>query len=271
MSSFGPRAVAVAFRIGLVASAVTAIAAIGVANQRVAAARAAAPAAVRVALLAPPREPIAAEARVFLTRAGGLAIDPTFTTKRAAHPRTRVTYNALRAYAGAPPRVPHGLTPNEFRIGGCNTCHERGGYSQRFGAYVPVTPHPEMGACLQCHVGDAKLMAIELPSAEPSDRCRQCHAPGAMRWRESTPNWRGLAPSVVVRTELVGAPPPIPHDLQLRENCLACHAAPGGVVEFRTPHPERANCRQCHLTTSESAEGYSRPGRGIADSGEDRR
>jgi cytochrome c-type protein NapB len=242
-----------AWRLGLVASAVTATVAATVAVRRIAAERAASPAAVHVALLTPPPDPIAAEARVFLTRPGLLASDPSFKPSRPAHPRTLVTYRALRAYDGAPPRVPHGLTPSEFRTGGCNTCHERGGFSQRFGAYVPVTPHPEMGACLQCHVGDAMLMAIALPSSEPSDRCRQCHAPGAMRWTEGMPAWRGLAAPALARGGPAGAPPPIPHDLAMRGNCLACHSAPGGVVELRTSHPERANCRQCHVTNGEGA------------------
>ncbi len=266
MSPLGPRAVGVALRVGLVASAIVAVVAINVAARRVAAERAAAPEALVVALLMPPAHPIAAEARVFLTRPGVLATEPTYGPRRAAHPRTLATYNALRAYAGAPPRIPHGLTPSEFQTGGCNTCHERGGYSQRFGAYVPVTPHPEMGACLQCHVGDAKLMAIALPSTDPSDRCRQCHAPGAMRWAESGLDWKGLAPPRVTRSAQTGAPPPIPHDLHLRGNCLACHSAPGGVVGLRTAHPERANCRQCHLTTSASANGFERSVRSVADS-----
>jgi hypothetical protein len=264
-----PRASVVAFGGVMAVSLVTAAVAVNAAVRRAEAARAAAPRAATVALMAPPGAPIDAEARVFRTRLGVLAGDPAFGVRRPAHPRTLVTYNGLRAYAGAPPRIPHGLTPSEFQHGGCNTCHERGGYSQRFGAYVPVTPHPEMGACLQCHVGDATLMAIALPSTDPSDRCLQCHAPGAMRWRESTLDWRGLAPPAVARSMPGDPPPPIPHDLDLRGNCLACHAAPGAVVELRTPHPERANCRQCHLTTGAPAEGYTRPASAMLTPGEE--
>jgi nitrate reductase cytochrome c-type subunit len=47
-----------------------------------------------------------------------------------------------------------------------------------------------------------------------------------------------------------GAPPTIPHPLQLRENCLACHAGPASRPEIRTSHPERARCRQCHVPQS---------------------
>ena len=34
---------------------------------------------------------------------------------------------------------------------------------------------------------------------------------------------------------LPGSPPPIPHDLQMRSNCLACHAGPAAVREVRIP------------------------------------
>ena len=101
---------------------------------------------------------------MFRTSTAVLAVTPTPGPRRSAHPRTLATYRSLRSYPGAPPRVPHGLTPNEFRTGGCTTCHERGGFSQRFGAYVPVTPHPEMGQCLQCHVPDAPRVGIALPT-----------------------------------------------------------------------------------------------------------
>jgi cytochrome c-type protein NapB len=204
-----------------------------------------------------PDEPIAEEAAVFRTTADLLAIDPGPGQRRSAHPRTLETFRALRAYPGAPPRIPHGLTPKEFQTGDCNTCHQRGGYSQRFGAYVPVTPHPDMGACLQCHVGDAVLMAIDLPSTDPSARCRQCHAPGATPRLDEPSGWEPEWPATV-RTSPGDPPPPIPHGLQLRGNCLACHSAPSGVEEIRTRHPERANCRQCHVESNARAARWER-------------
>ena len=51
----------------------------------------------------------------------------------------------------------------------------------------------------------------------------------------------------------------IPHDLQLRGNCLACHAGPAAVEEIRTAHPERTNCRQCHLTAPPGEDVFTRP------------
>lgn len=250
-------------RVFLVVSAVIALFAMITAVERLAAARRAAPKDVPVALLNAQDPPITAEAQVFRTRAEMLAIDPSGRPRRAAHPRTLATYRSLRAYPGAPPRIPHGLTPGEFQTGGCKTCHERGGFSQRFGAYVPVTPHPEMGACLQCHVGDAKLMAIALPGLDPSARCAQCHTPGATRWTDSSLDWTPLAWPRLTQVTVGQAPPPLPHTLVMRGNCLACHAAPAGVAEIRTSHPERANCLQCHVAAS-SVDLFARPGRAAA-------
>lgn len=259
MTSPGRRGPVMPMRVFLLASAATALGALLVAAERLAAARRTAPDDMPVALALAPVEPIAAEAGVFRTRPGMLAIDPSDDPGRNAHPRSLATYQSLRAYAGAPPRIPHGLTPAEFQTGGCRTCHERGGFSQRFGAYVPLTPHPEMGACLQCHVGDAQLMAIPLPGIDPSARCRQCHAPGATRWRDSTVNWVPLAWPRVSQPMQGRDPPPIPHTLDLRGNCLSCHSAPAGVAEIRTSHPERANCRQCHLAVAPTAGAFTRP------------
>jgi cytochrome c-type protein NapB len=214
-------------------------------------------------------EPIPSEAGVFRTRAAVLAIDPTPGARRSAHPRTLATYRSLRAYPGAPPRIPHGLTPLETLKGGCNTCHEKGGYSQRFGAYVPITPHPEMGACLQCHVGDVKLMSTPLPGVDPSARCRQCHASGALLWRDTSTNWKPLPWPELANTSGDLAPPPIPHSLESRGNCLACHSAPAGVREIRTSHPEQSNCRQCHVETNPATTDFARTRQRIAARYED--
>ena len=63
------------------------------------------------------------------------------------------------------------------------------------------------------------------------------------------PNFkRGTIPKVGGNNNaLDGSPPVIPHQLQLRENCLACHAGPSAPKEIRVTHPERVNCRQCHV------------------------
>lgn len=208
------------------------------------------------AFLALPQEPIASEADVFLTREA-LLVDPDGRRRVSAHPRTLATYRRLRAFPGAPPRVPHGLTSAELRAPTCNTCHERGGYSQRFGAYAPLTPHPELPACLQCHVVDAVVTGTTFPVA-PDDRCRQCHAPGRQASSAPQLDWEPAPWPQVRRPAIEGDPPPIPHHLEFRGNCLTCHMGPNAVAEIRTTHPERTNCRQCHVRADDNATEYVR-------------
>lgn len=230
----------------LLVSGITAVAALRVVLKRAAAHReAAAPA---VTSIVPSGEPIHAEAQVFRTSPGMLAIEPTTPRERRAHPRRLATVHFLRGYEGAPPRIPHNLTATEFRTFSCRTCHERGGFSERFTAYVPLTPHPERGICLQCHVGVDSVIGAEVADTNQNARCPMCHAPtggpprptASLTWETTV--WPVLRPVASGET-----PPPIPHDLQFRENCLTCHAGPAAVAEIRTKHPERANCRQCHL------------------------
>ena len=109
----------------------------------------------------------------------------------------------------------------------------KGGFVEKFNAYAPVTPHPEMTNCRQCHVTkntnntfkDFAFAKKELPKV----------GEGA-------------------NNELLGSPPMIPHQLQMRENCISCHAGPSAPKEIRVSHPDRINCRQCHLpiTTEQS-------------------
>jgi cytochrome c-type protein NapB len=242
----------------LVACATTAVVALVTAARR-APARTEAPEPATVAMRRAPIEPIRAEAQVFRTQPGMLAIEASARRERTAHPRELATYRFLRAYPGAPPRIPHAVTPEEFRGDACATCHERGGYSQRFDAYVPVTPHPERGICLQCHVGEDSLMGVAIPIANPNARCPQCHGPAGGRPRADasltwpTTVWPALAPLPADST-----PPVIPHDLLFRENCVTCHSGPAAVAEIRTTHPERADCRQCHLEVDRASEPFER-------------
>ncbi|HEU5304423.1 MAG TPA: hypothetical protein VFU40_07245 [Gemmatimonadales bacterium] len=254
----------IALGLFLLGSAVTTTAAIIVAVKRVPPVRAPEPEPIGVGLVAAPAEPIAAEAQVFRTSPTMLAIEPETRRERAAHPRDLETFRYLRAYPGAPPRIPHGLTPLEFQTGSCKACHDRGGYSRRFAAYVPVTPHPEMGMCLQCHVGDDAIPGIAPPSPDPNRRCPQCHGPGGSPRANADPNldWRTTAWPRLARRTPDRDPPVIPHDLQFRGNCVPCHAGPAAVAEIRTQHPERADCRQCHLVPEGDAAAFVRPAEG---------
>lgn len=207
--------------------------------------------------------PIASEAMVFRTFPGKFALGPDTRRRPDAHPRTFATYRLLRSYPGAPPRVPHGLTTTEFRTNRCNTCHERGGFSQRFGAYAPVNPHPEWASCLQCHATNEALVGLPFPRESSDDACRQCHSGGPARFTEAGLDWRPASwPRVGVRVP--GLVPVIPHDLQMRGNCLTCHLGPGSVAEIRMRHPEWSNCRQCHLTVAIRDVEFVRPTSGGA-------
>ena len=137
--------------------------------------------------------------------------------------RTLAVFYSRRAYPGAPPVIPHALPEdNTMGAGSCLSCHQNAVYVPLFRAYAPATPHPEWLNCRQCHVNQKQ--------PEP--------------FRAS--NWTKIAGPAINREE--GAPPPIPHNLQLRSKCLACHAGPAAVNEIRTPHPEREDCRVCHVT-----------------------
>jgi cytochrome c-type protein NapB len=207
----------------------------------------------------PTGEPIPSEAQVFRHQPGGIVIQTGGGPTRVAHPRTLASYRSRRAYPGAPPRIPHGLTSEEYRLGECNTCHERGGYSQRFGTFTRVTPHPEWSQCLQCHAVDAAVVGTPLPGGDPDAVCAQCHAPSSRRVTLPSIDWRPAQWPALRGSAIAGEPPTIPHDLVMRGNCLACHMGPGAVVGVRTLHPERGNCRQCHVPANVDVPLFTRP------------
>jgi nitrate reductase (cytochrome), electron transfer subunit len=198
--------------------------------------------------------PIPWEADVFRLHPDDLAAGADEMPRRGARLRTLAGFRDLRAFPGAPPRVPHPLSPEEFRTITCNACHQSGGYSARFGAYTPVTPHPEWRNCLQCHAADDGEVGLALQG-----RLFNGEASDTRRARASAPNFRALDwrttewPRVDQRA-MSGSPPAIPHALEMRGNCLACHAGPSAVAEIRTTHPERANCRQCHVPATYEVE-----------------
>ena len=166
-------------------------------------------AAVRVACLC---------AVVFVTACGPGA--PPGAVARSTGARA-----AGRAYDGAPPTIPH-----EAAIGACLACHDADGTAIDGVGVAPASPHGPtaadgaFGRCRQCHVA-----ATGAPLLVASRFTGPAQGP-----------WKG-------RRATLGAPPTIPHTLQLREECLTCHAGPGARAEIRTTHPERVRCRQCHV------------------------
>jgi cytochrome c-type protein NapB len=138
--------------------------------------------------------------------------------------RTMKDYYNNRAYHGAPPMITHPLI-SEKGIGGkaCLQCHQNGGYVTQFEAFAPVTPHPDWLNCRQCH----------LPMEESS--------------LFKNTDWVKPAPPELGNQALSTSPMVMPHGIKNRENCLACHAGPAAPEEIRVTHPERINCRQCHV------------------------
>lgn len=137
---------------------------------------------------------------------------------------------ALRAYAGAPPVVPHPIPQG----GGlaCTACHSDGLF---LGAKaVPLISHKHLTNCTQCHaagegnlpkeiallpqsVGDSEFVGLRGPSK------------GERAWP--------------------GAPPTVPHSTFMRENCASCHGD-GARLGLHSSHPWRASCTQCHAPSA---------------------
>jgi nitrate reductase (cytochrome), electron transfer subunit len=210
--------------------------------------------------MASPGDPIPAEAHPFRTAPGDLAAAMDARRRAEAHPRTLEIHRSLRAYPGAPPRIPHGLTDREFRETLCNSCHARGGYTPRFGTYAPVTPHPEFTDCLQCHAPDAMTVGLGIPRITADVICAQCHVdPDRPPPTLVSVDWSPMAWPELGQRAMEESPPWIPHPLQLRENCLACHGGPWAVEGIRTTHPERADCRACHVPVDPEEEVFQRP------------
>ncbi len=128
-----------------------------------------------------------------------------------------------RAFAGAPPVVPHPVTQRS--TASCLACHEQGLAVD--GRLAPKISHPPYASCTQCHV-ESHNRAFPTPETSTAF-VGAVEQQGRRAWFE--------------------APPEIPHDLHMRNDCRSCHG-PRGEPALRTSHPERANCLQCHALSS---------------------
>jgi cytochrome c-type protein NapB len=128
----------------------------------------------------------------------------------------------------------------------------------------PVIPHGELGMdCQQCHGAlPVRLPDLGLSPASPHDRtlglgraarCLQCHLV-----RRSSDEFRpsgfaqGARPAQRGTKAHAFAPSTIPHRIFMRENCVACHAGERASADIRTGHPDRARCQQCHVPIQSS-------------------
>lgn len=163
------------------------------------------------------------------TRAGELGIlvaaVPTAVPKAAPTAAQRkATLKARaerRAYSGAPPVIPHGISQKSSAS--CLTCHRNGAVVA--GKIAPRISHPEYASCTQCHVVSQGMGRRNVPNVGNT-------------FHGTLTAGRGTRTGI-------GAPPTIPHSTWMRSNCLACHG-PAGKAGLRTTHPQRKSCRQCH-------------------------
>lgn len=128
-----------------------------------------------------------------------------------------------RAYDGAPPVIPH----HDIKAD-CLACHRDGMAVPDIG-YAPPVPHA----------------GVEKPGA--MSRCPQCHVFQKTDEVFVASVFTGLKQDLRAGKRLNDlAPPVIPHQTLLRENCITCHSGPAAREEIRCSHPERSRCPQCH-------------------------
>lgn len=165
----------------------------------------------------------------------GGAPEPDLRTR--AQPTPSPVRTARRAYDGAPPIIPH--PPFESP---CTACHFRRPIAVQ-AQLLPDSAGAVRLAPANPHAGGA----VGAPG-----NCVQCHVQQRTSGTWVASSFEGLrrAPTGLRHHSL--APPTIPHPVWMREQCLACHSGLAARAELRTDHPERVNCKQCHVPGSEA-------------------
>lgn len=136
----------------------------------------------------------------------------------------------LRMYAYAPPLIPHEVLNRD-----CLDCHETGLVVE--GRKAPITPHPQLVNCEQCHVrADERIQPFRDNSFVGVQEKRTAQLPQP------------------------AGPPLIPHRVFMRENCLVCHGDHSRAEITQTTHPERSNCVQCHIEQQTGVEPFQENG-----------
>ena len=145
-----------------------------------------------------------------------------------------------RAYAGAPPVIPH-----KPQGADCLTCHTETGKAVPNLGFAPANPHT--------------LTSV----AGRTQNCRQCHVFKMSDTEFEGNSFAGLSATVIHGFRAYpGAPPTIPHSELMRENCTACHSGPSARPEIRCSHTNRVNCHQCHVfvTADRAQQAFVTPG-----------
>jgi cytochrome c-type protein NapB len=149
--------------------------------------------------------------------------------------------------------------PDQAVVESPTTWEERAS-RRAFAGAPPVIPHPPLtGTCAECHTptGGKVIPEVGIAPANPhtqtagmseQSRCKQCHV-----FQSSD--------ELFVENVFVGltieehfgaraheqAPPTVPHPLFMREDCAACHTGPAARPEIVCDHADRVRCRQCHV------------------------
>lgn len=132
-----------------------------------------------------------------------------------------------RAFEGAPPVIPH----DPFNMS-CTACHTPTGQSMPPAGIAPANPH------------------TLTPGLSDASRCRQCHVFQRVTDEYRSSKFVGLPAGVAKGDRATpGTPPTMPHRHFMHENCAACHSGPAARPEFVCNHPDRVNCRQCHVAS----------------------
>jgi hypothetical protein len=111
----------------------------------------------------------------------------------------------------------------------------------------PPIPH-ELGGredCLLCHDPDGNIKpAPSDHKGRPVEVCQTCHQPASLE----VPQTPGVTTSPAATSPASGIAPAIPHDLEERVNCLACHDPDGNVRPAPGDHKGRPVevCQSCH-------------------------
>lgn len=121
----------------------------------------------------------------------------------------------------------------------------------------PPIPHSLDGRqdCSICHttgVGGAPKSPPD-HTGRTNEMCKACHQPGTPK-PATQPT--AASPAAQPTKPATGGIPRIPHPLQNRENCLACHqTGVGGSPQVPASHADRTNetCRGCHQSAPSAA------------------
>ena len=150
--------------------------------------------------------------------------DPVVNTE-ADKAATLALRASRRAYAGAPPTIPHPVDANIST--NCLVCHGNG--VQVDGRIAPKMSHQAFTNCTQCHAQEGTPgMGPEFPVSN---------------------TFVGLESPTQGNRAWHGAPPTMPHPMWMREDCTSCHGVMGRPG-IRTTHPWRMNCIQCHASSA---------------------